>query len=107
MLNDNLSDIETKVRDLLYQVIDPELLLNIVDLGLVYGVAVDENKKSMEITLTLTSTGCPLGDVIIEHARELLISEFPDFDVHLHLVWEPKWTSDFISPKGRDKLRNM
>ncbi len=105
MLNkDNLTDQEIRVLELLHEVIDPELLLNIVDLGLVYGVAVKKESKAVEITLTLTTTGCPLGDVIIEHARQVVMQEFIGYEVHVHLVWEPKWTSDLISPTGKQML---
>lgn len=94
---------EEKVLDALYDVIDPELGINIVDLGLVYGVGVDEENNVM-VTMTLTTPGCPLHDSItggvenrikqIEHVQE----------VNVDIVWEPAWDPTKMSERARKAL---
>lgn len=96
-----LSAKELEVYELLKEVIDPELLVNIIDLGLVYNIKVNEEAKTIDLTLTLTSSGCPLGDVIIEDARQRINFKFSDFETHPHVVWEPKWTPERISSEGK------
>jgi metal-sulfur cluster biosynthetic enzyme len=102
----DISKMEAEIYKVLKQVIDPELLVNIVDLGLVYGVAINETNKSIGITMTLTTSGCPLGGVIMEEVRAMVEAAFSNYNVHIHLVWEPKWTPDLISPEGRKMLGN-
>ncbi|MFY9262031.1 MAG: metal-sulfur cluster assembly factor [Actinomycetaceae bacterium] len=92
-------DIEEALRD----VIDPELGINIVDLGLLYGVTVDGD--SAVIDMTLTSAACPLTDVIEQQAHEAvagLVSEF-----RINWVWLPPWGPDRITEDGRDQLRAL
>ncbi|MBS6672168.1 MAG: metal-sulfur cluster assembly factor [Actinomyces graevenitzii] len=96
----DVADVEECLRD----VIDPELGINVVDLGLLYGVEIG---SSNEITLdmTLTSAACPLTDVIEEQARQVLdhISD----DVRVQWVWLPPWGPDKITPEGREQLRAL
>ncbi len=93
-----------QIEALLKRVIDPELAVNIVDLGLVYGIRLDEQAERIALDMTLTSAGCPLGDVIIEEAYHLLQSHFPDFGVDINLVWEPAWSLDRLTAEGRAAL---
>jgi metal-sulfur cluster biosynthetic enzyme len=81
------------VRETLRQVDDPEAGMNIVDLGLVYGVEVFANAVSVE--LTMTAAACPMTDMIVEQARDAVAAIVPEgVAVQVHLVWDPPWTPD-------------
>lgn len=95
---------ENTVFTLLKKVIDPELMVNIIDLGLVYDVRIDESSHHIEIDLTLTSPGCPLGDVIMEDISHVVRNNFDIYDVQVTLVWEPMWTLDRLTETGRQAL---
>lgn len=91
---------EDSVRLALRRVKDPELNLNIMDLGLVYSVIVDEGNKVI-VDMTLTSPGCPAGPQIM-HDAERTIQAMPGVGkVVINLVWEPFWTPERIEPKVR------
>ena len=95
---------EENVKELLREVIDPELMVNIIDLGLVYGIAADESIQKIDIDLTLTSRGCPMGDMIIEDITQKITSNYPDNQVEVHLVWEPAWSMEKLTEQGRIEL---
>src|SRR5438552_17006722 len=98
---DPASDLtEDQVRLALRKVKDPELNLNIVDLGLVYGVTVDEGNKVV-VDMTLTSPGCPAGPQIMHDAERVVQSMAGVGRVVINLVWEPFWTPDRIEPRVR------
>src|ERR1041384_2026541 len=91
---------DDSVRLALRRVKDPELNLNIMDLGLVYNVNVDEENKVI-VDMTLTSPGCPAGPQIM-HDAERTIQAMPGVGkVVINLVWEPYWTPERIEPKVR------
>jgi len=91
---------EDSVRLALRKVKDPELNLNIVDLGLVYGVTVDDGNKVI-VDMSLTSHGCPAGPQII-HDVERTVQAMPGVGkVVVNLVWEPFWTPERIEPRVR------
>lgn len=100
----NLSLKEQEIFESLRAVVDPELMVNIVDLGLVYDVRLNEETKVLQIDLTLTSPGCPMGDVMAEDIKQFLLSEYSEFTTEIQLVWEPAWTPDRITEKGRELL---
>jgi len=86
------------------QVKDPELMMNIVDLGLVYDIEVTSDKHA-EITMTLTSPGCPAGPQIITDVQRTTHNAFPNLEeVNVHLVWTPFWNPDIMSDAARDEL---
>ena len=88
-------------------VIDPELGINVVDLGLVYGVTVDAQSHTV-IDMTLTSAACPLTDVIEDQARQALTGgPGPGLvdDIRINWVWMPPWGPDKITEDGREQLR--
>jgi len=93
---------EEQVKMALRRVKDPELNLNIVDLGLVYGVRVDGSKVSIE--MSLTSPGCPSGPEIMTGAEEAVRTVPGVEDVQINLVWTPFWTPDRIEPRIRAYL---
>ncbi|MFQ6044795.1 MAG: metal-sulfur cluster assembly factor [Gemmatimonadales bacterium] len=90
---------ETAVRTALTQVKDPEVGLNIIDLGLVYDVEVSDGK--VRIAMTLTSPGCPVGPQIMMEAEDVVRTLDGVEEVDLELVWEPFWTPERIDPKVR------
>jgi metal-sulfur cluster biosynthetic enzyme len=93
---------EDQVRMALRRVKDPELNLNIVDLGLVYGLRVDGTKVSID--MSLTSPGCPSGPEIMTGAEEAVRSIPGVEDVQVNLVWTPFWTPERIEPRIRAYL---
>ena len=101
-----LEDLEEAMRD----VVDPELGVNVVDLGLVYGLDVDTEANVAIIDMTLTSAACPLTDVIEDQARQALTGgPGPGLvdDIRINWVWMPPWGPDKITDEGRDQLRAL
>ncbi len=86
----------------LKDVIDPELGINIVDLGLLYGIQINED-NSVQLDMTLTSAACPLTDVI-ERQAQMVLGPFSD-EVTVNWVWLPPWGPECITPDGREQLR--
>lgn len=85
---------------------DPELRINVVDLGLVYDVHIDEENKKIVVDLTLTSPACPVGPMITAQATSVL-RQLPDVeDAEVNLVWNPPWTPDKMSERLK-KARAM
>lgn len=95
---------EQEIFNLLKAVIDPELMVNIVDLGLVYATRLIDAENRIEIDMTLTSQGCPLGDVITEDVHGVISSKYPDHQVEVNLVWEPEWTLEMLTTEGKEAL---
>jgi metal-sulfur cluster biosynthetic enzyme len=93
---------ENKLIDALKQVIDPELMINIVDLGLVYDVSRDE--QTVKVQMTLTSPACPAGPQII-HQAKMALERLADVDeAQIQLVMTPPWTPDRMTDDARDQL---
>ena len=99
-LTPETEDLLEALRD----VVDPELGVNVVDLGLVYGVSVDEGRMAT-IDMTLTSAACPLTDVIEDQTRDALEGLVADF--RINWVWMPPWGPDKITDDGREQLRAL
>jgi metal-sulfur cluster biosynthetic enzyme len=95
---------EEDVTEAMKDVVDPELGINVVDLGLVYGVTVTDDKTAL-IDMTLTSAACPLTDVIEDQTRQALEGLVNDF--RINWVWMPPWGPDKISDDGREMLRAL
>ncbi|MGY2004859.1 metal-sulfur cluster assembly factor [Blastococcus sp. SYSU DS1024] len=104
-----LEDLEEAMRD----VVDPELGVNVVDLGLVYGLDVDDSNGDSSVAIidmTLTSAACPLTDVIEDQARQALTGgPGPGLvdDIRINWVWMPPWGPDKITDDGREQLRAL
>jgi metal-sulfur cluster biosynthetic enzyme len=101
----SIADVEEAMKD----VVDPELGINVVDLGLVYGTFVDDDNVAT-LDMTLTSAACPLTDVIEEQTREALTTGpggglVQDF--RINWVWLPPWGPDKITDDGREQLRAL
>jgi metal-sulfur cluster biosynthetic enzyme len=95
---------EDDVAEAMKDVVDPELGINVVDLGLVYGVHVEDDNSAV-IDMTLTSAACPLTDVITDQTNQAL--EGIVNDVHINWVWMPPWGPDKITDDGREMLRAL
>ena len=92
------------VTEAMKDVVDPELGINVVDLGLVYGVHLDEHSNAV-LDMTLTSAACPLTDVITDQTESAL--EGLVGDVAINWVWMPPWGPDKITEDGREQLRAL
>jgi len=92
-----------EVETALHDVIDPELGVNVVDLGLVYDIKVDENNY-VTIDMTLTTPACPLNDILEEDVAEVL-KQLPITGHRVQWVWQPLWSPDLITEEGRQQLQ--
>ena len=92
------------VTEAMKDVVDPELGINVVDLGLVYGITVDAQKHAV-LDMTLTSAACPLTDVIEDQTQQALEGLVASYRVNW--VWMPPWGPDKITDDGREQLRAL
>jgi metal-sulfur cluster biosynthetic enzyme len=88
-------------------VVDPELGINVVDLGLVYGINLEDDHATAVIDMTLTSAACPLTDVIEDQARNALVKSGLVSEMKINWVWMPPWGPDKITEDGREQLRAL
>jgi metal-sulfur cluster biosynthetic enzyme len=101
------------LQEAMYDVVDPELGINVVDLGLVYGLNVEKPAEGegdgtvAVIDMTLTSAACPLTDVIEDQTRGALVGAGLVNDVRINWVWNPPWGPDKITDDGREQLRAL
>jgi metal-sulfur cluster biosynthetic enzyme len=100
-----LADLEEAMRD----VVDPELGINVVDLGLVYDLNVENGDTGPValIDMTLTSAACPLTDVIEDQSRTALVGAGLVNEIRINWVWNPPWGPDKITEDGREQLRAL
>ena len=84
---------------------DPEIGLNVVDLGLIYQIDFDEDDKRIEASMTLTTQFCPMGESISNSVQKALIMAFPGYKVNVSLTFNPRWTAALISEKGKIFLK--
>ncbi|CAN5195312.1 metal-sulfur cluster assembly factor [soil metagenome] len=94
-------DVEEALKD----VMDPELGVNVVDLGLIYDLTWDEDNSALIISMTLTSAGCPLTDVLEEQTAQALDGIVDAF--RINWVWMPPWGPERITDDGRDMMRAL
>jgi len=89
------------IRTLLHQVIDPEVGINIVDLGLIYGIEASPGR--VIVTMTMTSPACPMGEMIKDEIDAVLTAVLPhETAVEVRIVWDPPWTRERMSPQARE-----
>ena len=93
-----------EVTEAMRDVVDPELGINVVDLGLVYGITIDQHGTAV-LDMTLTSAACPLTDVIEDQTETALDGIVPGFTINW--VWMPPWGPDKITEDGREQLRAL
>ena len=99
-------DLEQQVWDVLRTCYDPEIPVNIVDLGLVYDMRIspEEGDKQVDVKMTLTAQGCGMGTSIAADARSKLLALPGVADANVEIVWDPPWNPQMISPEGRERL---
>jgi phenylacetate-CoA oxygenase PaaJ subunit len=95
--------LEERIWSALAEINDPEMPVSLVDLGLIYGLTVDDGR--VRVSLTFTAMGCPASDMILGDIRERLLAEPGIKDVRVDVVWDPPWTSARLTDDGRDALR--
>ena len=93
---------EEKILELLKGVIDPEIGIDIVSLGLVYKVELKED--SIDVAMTLTTPGCPMHSTITEWVKNILWQAEPDKSINVNLVWEPRWTPELMTDEAKKEL---
>lgn len=96
-----------KVEEYLMDVIDPELGINVVDLGLVYDVWIEDEHKAI-VNMTLTSPACPLQDMIEDQANSSVLDNVDEIsELQINWVWTPGWGPQMINEEGREQLRYL
>jgi Predicted metal-sulfur cluster biosynthetic enzyme len=90
-----------RALEALKQVNDPEIGLNVVDLGLIYQLDFDEDNQQIYVLMTLTTPFCPMGESLTGAVENALISVFPQHKVNLALTFNPGWSADNISEEGK------
>ncbi len=94
--------LQAAVHDALTQVVDPEVAMHIVDVGLVYRVEVPAAPQPVQVRMTMTSAACPVADVILDDVRHYLDQALPDREEPvIDLVWEPPWTPERMSASAK------
>jgi metal-sulfur cluster biosynthetic enzyme len=93
---------EETVMESIKQIIDPEVGINIVDMGLIYGV--DVHDQIVDITMTLTSPGCPAGGQIVNGTQAVTQQLEGVDEVNVNVVWTPRWTPELMSEEAKDEL---
>ncbi len=93
-------ELRRPILDALQRVIDPEVAMNIVDVGLIYGVTVADGK--VHVKVTMTSAACPVADVIVDDIEQALDRDLPpELKIQVDLVWEPPWTTERMSDSAK------
>ena len=95
--------LEARLWSALAEINDPEMPVNLVDLGLIYGLSVEGGRVC--VRLTFTAMGCPATEMLMGDVRERLLAEPGIEEVRLDVVWDPPWTSARLTPDGREALR--
>ena len=98
-----MSDIKSKVIEVVKKIYDPEIPVNIYELGLIYKIEVDEKNK-VNIDMTLTSPNCPVAESLPKDVKENIMKVEGVSDVNLNLVWEPPWDKDKMSEAAKLEL---
>ncbi len=101
----NIEKNEMAIEGLFY-VIDPEIDLNIVDLGLVYKINFNEEAAEITVTMTLTTQFCPMGESIVAATTQAMQLSFPNDKIQVDLVFDPPWNQSMISERGRSFLNS-
>jgi len=98
-----MSDIKSKVIEAVKKIYDPEIPVNIYELGLIYKIDVDEKNK-VNVDMTLTSQNCPVAESLPKEVKENIMKVEGVSDVNLNLVWEPPWDKDKMSEAAKLEL---
>ena len=103
MTTEEITIFEIEVLDLLKNVMDPEIEINIVDLGLIYKLNFD-GKDTIDIDLTFSTPSCPLGDTIVANIKAVIEEKYPNMSTNVNIVFEPRWSTNLISEEGKKIL---
>jgi metal-sulfur cluster biosynthetic enzyme len=103
MTREEIANFELEILELLKNVMDPEIEINIVDLGLIYEVKYDGEKK-IDIDLTFSTPSCPLGDTIVTNVKETIKQKHPEFEIDVNIVFDPPWSTAMVSEEGKKLL---
>ena len=98
-----MSDIKSKVIEVIKKIYDPEIPVNIYDLGLIYKIEV-ENENKVNVDMTLTSPNCPVAESLPKEVKDNIMKIEGITDVNLNLVWEPPWDKDKMSEAAKLEL---
>jgi FeS assembly SUF system protein len=102
-MGNNFLELEEEIVKMLKTVYDPEIPVNVYDLGLIYGLDIDD-EKNVKITMTLTAPGCPLADFIVENVK-MYVESIPGIrNVEVNLVFEPEWHEGLMSEEAKLEL---
>ena len=93
---------EDAVFEAIKEIIDPEVGINIVDMGLIYGVDIED--ETVNITMTLTSPGCPAGGQLINGTQHVTQQLESVDEVNINVVWTPRWTPEMMTEEAKDEL---
>lgn len=101
---DDVMRVTTRAVEMLRTVFDPEIPVNVYDLGLIYKIDYTEEDKTLHVDMTLTAPGCPAADFILEDVRQKLMSVEGPEKIDLRLVFEPVWTQEMMSEEAKLEL---
>ncbi|MDG5820325.1 1,2-phenylacetyl-CoA epoxidase subunit PaaD [Natronococcus sp. A-GB7] len=102
---EDATGVEADVWEALYGIEDPEMPISIVDLGLIYGVTVEDGRAVVDMTLTYS--GCPARDMLTEQVQETAADVGGVEDAEVRLVWSPEWTIEMVTEQGKTDLREF
>ena len=94
---------EIEILELLKDVMDPEIEINIIDLGLIYEITYD-GEKNIDIEMTFSTPACPLGDTIVSNIKETIKQKYDDFITNVEIVFDPPWSTELVSEEGKKIL---
>ena len=100
----NKIELEDKIVELLKTVYDPEIPVNVYDLGLVYRIELNDDLTQLDVDMTMTAPSCPMADFIVEDVRQKLESIEGLTSVNVNLVFEPEWTQDMMTEEAKLEL---
>ncbi len=103
MNKEERTNFELEILDLLRNVMDPEIEINIVDLGLIYEVNYDGD-NILDLVITFSTPACPLGDTIVLNIKEVIKQKHPDLTTNVEIVFEPLWSTELVSEEGKKLL---
>ncbi len=102
-INDPYFDDKIKAQNGLYRVIDPELFVNVIDLGLIYDLDFSEAGK-IKVTMTLSTPHCPMGEAITNGVKNSLEDDFPERSADINVTFDPPWSFELLTEEGRAQL---
>ncbi|MCE4606370.1 MAG: iron-sulfur cluster assembly protein [Desulfurococcales archaeon] len=102
-------ELKKKMIEVLKEVYDPEIPIDVWNLGLIYDIDIDD-EGNVHILMTMTAIGCPVAGLIVHYVEEALKDGIPDLrdkNIEVEITWDPPWTPDRVTPEGREILKAM